>query len=305
MAVINVQNFHKSFGLFPAVKGVDLLLHQGELLGLIGPDGAGKTTLIRAICTLLSPDEGRIDVLDKNTVTQAACIRAQIGYMPQRFSLYQDLSVSQNLRFFADLFQVPEAVRQERLARLYDFSKLAPFKNRLAGDLSGGMKQKLALSCALIHTPRVLVLDEPTYGVDPISREEFWEILHMVKQEGTSVLVSTAYMDEADQCDRVALFFEGRIAATGSPAALKDGYPFPLYRLEARNLRNLRDYFKSMALTQSTHLFGDALHVSLEREPHADEWQHWKQDTDWNLQSWNAQSPTIEDVFLNLTRKSS
>jgi len=300
MAVIRVQDFYKSYGTVEAVKGISLSLEEGELMGVIGPDGAGKTTLMRAICTLLIPDQGKIDVLGYNSVTESAFIRAQIGYMPQRFSLYQDLTVAQNLRFFADLFQVSEAQRERNLNRLYNFSKLAPFKDRPAGDLSGGMKQKLALSCALIHTPSLLVLDEPTYGVDPISRQEFWGILHTLKTEGTSILISTAYMDEADQCDRVMLFFDGQVATTGSPGNLKEGYPHPLYRLEAEDLRTLRDYFEHSAIALSTQLFGDALHVSLERAPGEEEWQRWQQETGGNLQTWQIQPPSIEDVFLNL-----
>lgn len=305
MSVIRVENFHKSYGAVDAVKGIDLVHQPGELLGLIGPDGAGKTTLIRAICTLLCPDQGTIEVLGNNSVTASTAIRAQIGYMPQRFSLYQDLTVSQNLRFFADLFQVPQSDRKTHLARLYDFSKLGPFKNRLAGDLSGGMKQKLALSCALIHTPRLLILDEPTYGVDPISRQEFWEILQAIKGEGTSILVSTAYMDEADQCDRVILFFNGEIAASGTPAALKNSYPYPLFRLQARDPRALRDYLQKTKVAVATQLFGDALHVSLENQPGEKQWQQWQQESGGNLQSWEEQDPSIEDIFLNLIRQSS
>ncbi|MEZ4763313.1 MAG: ABC transporter ATP-binding protein [Calditrichia bacterium] len=212
MSAIEITNFSKSFGETRAVKNVSLSVKPGELFGLIGPDGAGKTTLMRAICTLLLPDDGQIQVRGMNTREAIADIRAILGYMPQRFSLYQDLSVEQNLRFFADLFNVPAEERAARMKRLYQFSRLGNFNKRLAGQLSGGMKQKLALSCALIHTPEILVLDEPTFGVDPVSRKEFWEILHEIRKEGTTILVSTAYMDEADQCERVALMFNGEFA---------------------------------------------------------------------------------------------
>lgn len=300
-AAIVVENFQKRFGEVEAVKGIDLTVGRGELFGLIGPDGAGKTTLMRAVCTLLNPDSGRILVSGMDTTTHTAAIRAILGYMPQRFSLYQDLSVEQNLRFFAELFQVPAGERQERLQQLYRFSRLQPFKKRLAGALSGGMKQKLALSCALIHTPEILVLDEPTFGVDPISRKEFWELLGEIQRQGTTILVSTAYMDEADLCQRVALCFGGRIVATGTPDHLRRGYRYPLYHIEAAEPRRLRDYFRAQPQVRSTQLFGDALHVSFTEEPTEAHWQDWQESSGAGLQAWTAQTPTIEDVFLDLT----
>ncbi len=300
MNAIEIKDFYKSYGTVDAVRGVSMEVKRGELFGLIGPDGAGKTTLLRAICTLLLPDRGSILVDGLNTTRDAARIRSILGYMPQRFSLYQDLSVEQNLRFFADLFQVPEKERLERLEQLYHFSRLGPFKKRFAGALSGGMKQKLALSCALIHTPAILVLDEPTYGVDPVSRQEFWDILRLIRQEGTAILVSTAYMDEADQCERVALFFKGRIAGIGAPEALKNRYRYPLYRLEAEDVRRLRDFFRSLPEVQSTQLFGDALHASFKQPPDSRQWSEWQAASSGNLTSWSPQPPTIEDIFLAL-----
>ncbi len=300
MPAIEVQNFKKSFENIRAVEGVSFNVEQGELFGLIGPDGAGKTTLMRAICTLLIPDEGRILVNDLDTSQHISQIRAQIGYMPQRFSLYQDLSVEQNLRFFAELFQVPTGEREKRLEQLYQFSKLGPFKKRLAGALSGGMKQKLALSCALIHTPDILVLDEPTYGVDPVSRQEFWEILRILQQEGTAILVSTAYMDEADQCDRVALFFKGNIEAMGTPDQLRNQYPHPLYRLQGKDVRELRKYFQHLPRVKTTQLFGDTLHVSFTETPSDRDWREWQEQSEGNLQDWAPQKPSIEDIFLDV-----
>ncbi len=177
MSEIDIRDFSKKFNAFSAVSGVNLSVNQGELYGLIGPDGAGKTTLMRVLCTLLLPSSGTIQIRGLDVTKNVPRIRAMLGYMPQRFSLYQDLSVEQNLFFFADLFEVTPQDRKNRLEQLYRFSRLEPFKKRRAGALSGGMKQKLALSCALIHTPEILVLDEPTYGVDPVSRQEFWDIL--------------------------------------------------------------------------------------------------------------------------------
>ena len=300
MSAIEITNFSKSFGETRAVKNVSLSVKPGELFGLIGPDGAGKTTLMRAICTLLLPDDGQIQVRGMNTREAIADIRAILGYMPQRFSLYQDLSVEQNLRFFADLFNVPAEERAARMKRLYQFSRLGNFNKRLAGQLSGGMKQKLALSCALIHTPEILVLDEPTFGVDPVSRQEFWEILHEIRKEGTTILVSTAYMDEADQCERVALMFNGEFAAIGSPKSLKSNYRYPLYRLDGKNLRELRAFFEEKTTVYATQMFGDALHVSFAENPVDADWQHWQSETGGNLSGWHTEKPSIEDVFLDL-----
>ncbi|MCB0268786.1 MAG: ABC transporter ATP-binding protein [Calditrichaeota bacterium] len=300
MSAIEITNFSKSFGETRAVKNVSLSVKPGELFGLIGPDGAGKTTLMRAICTLLLPDDGQIQVRGMNTREAIADIRAILGYMPQRFSLYQDLSVEQNLRFFADLFNVPAEERAARMKRLYQFSRLGNFNKRLAGQLSGGMKQKLALSCALIHTPEILVLDEPTFGVDPVSRQEFWEILHEIRKEGTTILVSTAYMDEADQCERVALMFNGEFAAIGSPKSLKSNYRYPLYRLDGKNLRELRAFFEEKTTVYATQMFGDALHVSFAENPADAEWQRWQSETGGNLSGWHTATPSIEDVFLDL-----
>jgi len=298
MKAIEITNFKKSYGSTEAVNGINFSVEKGELFGIIGPDGAGKTTLIRAICTLLAPDEGYIFVNKLDVIKNIAKIRSILGYMPQRFSLYQDLSVEQNLRFFADLFQVSVEERKERLKRLYQFSRLESFKNRKAAALSGGMKQKLALSCALIHTPDILVLDEPTFGVDPVSRQEFWQILHAIRKEGTTILVSTAYMDEAEQCDQVALFSQGKIVGLDTPKNLKKDYPYPIFKLLGTDLYQLQNLFKDYETVQFTQLFGDSLHVSFKTEPSNVNWENWKKESDQNLQSWKKHIPSIEDVFL-------
>ncbi len=304
MDTIVVNNFHKSYGKAEAVRGINFSVQRGELFGLIGPDGAGKTTLIRTICTLITPTEGTILVLGKDVTKNRIGIREIIGYMPQQFSLYPDLTVEQNLQFFADLFQVPIREKQKRLRQLYQFSKLAPFKNRRAANLSGGMQQKLALSCALIHTPEVLVLDEPTYGVDPLSRQEFWEILHLIQKEGTTILVSTAYMDEAEHCDRVTLFFKGKIVGLGTPDDLKQKYCFPLFKVQGQNLRSLQYFFKKVEEVRTTQMFGDVLHVSFSNSPNKEQWLRWQKATQGNLANWQIHQPTIEDIFLELMETS-
>ncbi|MFQ5583117.1 MAG: ABC transporter ATP-binding protein [Calditrichia bacterium] len=299
MNAIEIQNFSKSYGDVEAVKNVSLSIGKGELFGVIGPDGAGKTTLMRSVVTLLLPTAGSIVVNGLDVTKNTREIRSGIGYMPQRFSLYQDLTVEQNLGFFADIFQVPVEERAKRLDQLYRFSRLEPFKKRLAGALSGGMKQKLALSCALIHTPEILVLDEPTFGVDPVSRQEFWDILRSIRQEGTTIFVSTAYMDEADQCDRVALFNKGKILALDAPDALKHRFKCSLFRVASPNLRELREFFKSLEVVRNIQLFGDALHISFGEEPAKEDWNKWQSRSGYPFDEWEKILPSIEDVFLD------
>jgi ABC-2 type transport system ATP-binding protein len=300
MATIEINNFIKRYGAIEAVKGINLSIDKGGLFGLIGPDGAGKTTLMRSVCTLLLPDEGSIHVNGFDTKKDTMKIRSILGYMPQRFSLYQDLTVTQNLRFFADLFQVPPDEQKNRLAELYQFSRLEPFKTRLAGALSGGMKQKLALSCALIHTPEILVLDEPTFGVDPVSRDEFWDILYTIRDKGTTILVSTAYMDEANLCDQVALFFDGKIKTNDTPNNLKIKYKFPLFRIFATDLNSMINLFNSAKDVHTIQKFGDSLHISFLEYPDQTKWEEFKNKANGNLLSWEQIEPSIEDIFLDM-----
>ena len=221
---VSVNDLTKSYGAVQALRGVSFEVNEGEIYGLIGPDGAGKTTLFRILTTLLLADSGTATVLGLDVVRDFQQIRTLIGYMPGRFSLYQDLTVEENLRFFASVFGTTIEQNYPLIAPIY--SQIERFRTRRAGKLSGGMKQKLALSCALIHAPRVLFLDEPTTGVDPVSRREFWEMLSRLKHEyGLTILVSTPYMDEAALCDRIALIHEGRILRVGTPSTLSTGYP--------------------------------------------------------------------------------
>ena len=297
---IEIKDFSKKYGETEAVKNINLSVKKGELFGLVGPDGAGKTSLIRTICTLLVPDSGSVLVRGMDVSKHISEIRSILGYMPQRFSLYQDLTIEQNLKFFSDLFQVPEKDREIRKEQLFKFSRLKPFQKRQAGNLSGGMKQKLALSCALIHTPEILVLDEPTFGVDPVSRQEFWEILRIIQKEGVTILVSTAYMDEADQCDRIALFFDGNIKGVGTPGELRSKFNYPLYKLMGSDLHNLRASFKTFKEVHTTQLFGDSVHVSFNDQPSQQNWKEWQSTTNQNLTHWIKLEPSIEDVFLEL-----
>lgn len=225
MNIIQIENLVKNFGNLQALKGITLNVTQGDIYGLLGPDGAGKSTLIRILSTVLEPGAGKVMVCGKDVQTRYEQIKEQIGYMPQRFGLYEDLTVVENLDFFADIFGLSKQERQTRFQRFLGFSGLLPFQNRLAGNLSGGMKQKLGLACVLIHHPQLLLLDEPTNGVDPVSRREFWEILAEMKKEGLSIFVSTAYMDEATLCDHVFLMHEGKIIQSDTPQNIIGSFP--------------------------------------------------------------------------------
>ena len=225
MYSIEARGLRKNYSGENALAGADLLVRKGELFGLIGADGAGKTTFLRILATLIDADGGEARVLSHDVKSGMAAIRGLIGYMPQRFSLYEDLSVQENMLFFADIFCVAPEERLERIERLLKFSRLSLFRDRRAGALSGGMKQKLALSCALIHTPELLILDEPTTGVDPLSRREFWSILKELNQSGVTILTSTPYLDEAAFCDGIALFHRGRVLLSGAPPDLLKSPP--------------------------------------------------------------------------------
>ena len=262
MKPIRIEELQKAYGNVRALRGVSLDVGEGEIYGLIGPDGAGKTTLIRILVTLLKADAGRALVNGKDVSRDISFVRSNIGYMPQRFSLYRDLTVEENLHFFGDLFAVPRAEQSKRMERLYEFSKLKPFETRRAGALSGGMKQKLALSCTLMHEPGVIVLDEPTYGVDPVSRSDFWKILQALSTEGRSILVTTAYMDEAELCDHVGLIFEGEIMAQGEPAKLRGGYRHPLYVIKSDEVQLVYSALRREEGCTLCTLFGDGIHFT-------------------------------------------
>lgn len=233
-AAVEAEGLSKDHAGEKALKGISFEVPQGSLFGIIGADGAGKSTLLDILATLVDPDAGKARVLGHDLVRGFGDIRQDIGYMPQRFSLYQDLTVLENLDFFADIFSVSGGEKRSRMDRLLDFAALKQFGDRRAGALSGGMKQKLALACTLIHQPRLLLLDEPTVGVDPVARRDFWVLLKSLREQGYSLLVSTPYMDEAALCDRLLLLHQGRILAQGSPAGLLEAYPYRLFRVDRR-----------------------------------------------------------------------
>lgn len=303
--MVSVHDLTKTYnaGATRAVTSVSLDISRGELFGLIGPDGAGKTTLFRVLTTLLVPDSGfaRVDGLD--TVKDYRKIRNRVGYMPGRFSLYQDLSVEENLNFFATLFGTTVAENYDLIREIY--VQIEPFKKRRAGKLSGGMKQKLALCCALVHKPTVLFLDEPTTGVDPVSRKEFWEMLKRLKAQDITIMVSTPYMDEASLCDRIALIQGGTILALDTPDGIIGQYPEKLYAVRGEEIPRLLQELRGYENTLSCHSFGEHLHVSLRnnsREAIA-QMKEFLLAKGHKTVAISPVTPTIEDCFIRLLQR--
>ena len=260
--MIRIQGVRKAFGDLVAVDSPDLAVAAGEIYGLVGPDGAGKTTLMRLACGALSLDAGEIEIAGHPISSNPDRARAHIGYLPQRFSLYEDLTVQENLGFFAETRGLPRADRRSRFAEILTFVGLEAFPGRLAGRLSGGMKQKLGLAVALVHRPRVLLLDEPTTGVDPITRQDFWRlIIRLAAEEGVAVLVSTPYMDEAARCRRIGFMRDGRILVEGTPAAVRDRLAGRIVELVGQPLPDLRVHARSDPDVEDAQMFGDRLHL--------------------------------------------
>jgi ABC-2 type transport system ATP-binding protein len=266
MALIQVRGLHKRFGDVDAVQGVDLSIEGREIFGLIGPDGAGKSTLIRMLAGILEPTEGSITLLNIDVVHDYEDVRGAVGYMPQTFGLYGLLTVEENLRAVARIHGVRGAEFQQRIKRLYQFSGLGPFRDRRAAQLSGGMKQKLGLSCVLVHQPKILLLDEPTVGVDPISRREFWDILHSFSAQGTTILISTPYLEEAERCHRIAFLHEGRILETLDPRELRTRFPYATCDIYAPQIRGLLDRIQKHLNPPVAFLSGDHIHLICEKK---------------------------------------
>jgi ABC-2 type transport system ATP-binding protein len=298
--IVEVEGFAKSYGPVQAVRDLSFRVRRGEIFGMIGPDGAGKTTTLRTLATLLRPDRGVLTVDGHDVSTAFAAIRAIIGYMPQRFSLYPDLSIDQNLRFFAELFGVPRVEIPRRMERLYAFSRLAPFADRLSGRLSGGMKQKLALSCTLIHDPVLLVLDEPTTGVDPVSRNELWSILRELRTQGVSILVSTPYMDEAVYCDRMLIMYDGAELACGTPDELSALLPDAVYTLIEREFAMRPERFATIDGVRSVHSFGDTLHFVVDAALSEPALRSRIEQAAGRPVTMRRATASLEDIFIHL-----
>jgi ABC-2 type transport system ATP-binding protein len=264
MSAVAVHDLKRAYGTVEALKGLSFEVKEGEIFGIIGPDGAGKTTLFRILTTLLLADSGSATVDGNDVVREYKMIRRKIGYMPGRFSLYQDLTVEENLRIFASIFKTSIEENYDLIKDIYQ--QIEPFKNRKAGALSGGMKQKLALSCALIHKPVVLFLDEPTTGVDPVSRKEFWQMLKQLKQQGITILASTPYMDEAGLCDRIALIQDGRFLKIDTPAGIAAQYRNTLWSVQGNTMSQLLRDLKAYDDILTVFAFGNAHHVTMKPE---------------------------------------
>ena len=254
----------RRFGAVAAVQGIDLAVRRGEIFGLVGPDGAGKTTIMRMLAGVLRPDAGEIRLEGVDVVADPERAKPLLSYMPQRFGLYEDLTVAENIFFYATLFEVPASVRRDRSQELLAAAGLLPFRRRLAGQLSGGMKQKLGLVCALIHTPLVLLLDEPTTGVDPVSRRDFWGILYGLREQGVTILLSTAYMDEAERCSRLALLHAGTIRHCDTPARLKQAMPGALLAVVTANARGAHAALQGAPGVLGLLLMGDRVNVRVD-----------------------------------------
>jgi ABC-type multidrug transport system ATPase subunit len=300
--MIEIKELKKSFGPVQAVRGVNLEVNEGELFGVIGPDGAGKSTLFRILISLLLPDSGSVRLWGLDPVADYRSIRQMVGYMPGKFSLYQDLSVEENLRFFATVFGTTIEENYHLIKDIYQ--QIEPFKTRAAGKLSGGMKQKLALSCALIHKPKLLVLDEPTTGVDAASRSEFWDMLKKLRDYGITILVSTPYMDEASLCDRVALMQNGMLLDTASPKEIVARFTDKLFGVKGKPMFQLITRCRQFKGIQSVYPFGEEIHVTFaDGGDHRQELEEYLSSHDLEEVEIRQIAPNIEDRFIDLMRQ--
>jgi ABC-2 type transport system ATP-binding protein len=293
MIMVETRGLTRTFGALTAVDHLDLKVAKGEVFGLVGPDGAGKTTTLRMLCTLLHPTSGEAFVAGEDVGRKVDSVKDRIGYMAQKFGLYGDLTVEENMLFYADLFGVTRSVRDELMRKLLGMTRMEPFRSRPAAKLSGGMKQKLALMCTLLHKPEILFLDEPTNGVDPVSRRDFWIILNQLVRDGMTVLLTTAYLDEAERCHRVGLMDRGKLIVVDSPMALRESLPQRCVELFAEDLREVRGLVRKLPGVRSADLAGNALHVFLNPEYSI---------SDLKAQVPHAELreilPSLEDVFV-------
>ncbi|WOK05452.1 ABC transporter ATP-binding protein [Imperialibacter roseus] len=294
-----VKNLVKTYAHVEALKEISLNVKKGELFGVIGPDGAGKTSLFRIMSSLLLPDSGEVNVLGIDVTRDYASIRKKMGYMPGRFSLYLDLSIEENINLFASIYDTTLEENYDNIRYIY--SQIEPFRKRRAGALSGGMKQKLALCCALVHSPEILFLDEPTTGVDAVSRSEFWEILQMLKKRGMTILVSTPYMDEASLCDRVALMQDGRILSVDTPAKITDAYAYSLLAIKTNEKYNMLSSLRMLEQATLVYPFGENIHVVSDKGKLTSE-ELIKYLSAQGMENWEIVevAPDIEDCFIAL-----
>ncbi|HEY9073721.1 MAG TPA: ABC transporter ATP-binding protein [Desulfobaccales bacterium] len=301
---IRAQGLTKRFGALTAVDHLDLEVAHGEAFALVGPDAAGKTTTMRLLVGIMDPDEGKAEVLGFDTIGDSERLKEQIGYMPQRFGLYDDLTVAENITFYADIYRVDRTERDRRLPELLGFSNLTPFTGRLARDLSGGMRQKLGLVCALIHTPRLLFLDEPTFGVDPVSRREFWEILYRLLGGGLTIMLTTAYLDEAERAHRVGLIHQGRLLVVDTPKAIKSSFAGELLEARAADTRAARKVLEVHPLVQQCLAMGDRLMLTVaSRAQAAGPLAQALEQAGLTEVAITPAEPNLEDLFVQIVRR--
>lgn len=301
MSAIHTENLLRSFGELKAVDAINLDVAEGEIFGLVGPDGAGKTTTMRLLTAIMEPTSGEAWVAGHHSVREAEAIKEDIGYMSQRFGLYPDLTVLENIHFYADIYSVPRYGRDAKIEELLGFSNLTPFKKRQAGNLSGGMKQKLGLACALIHTPKVLFLDEPTNGVDPVSRRDFWRILYKLLRQKVTIFVSTAYLDEAERCNRIGLIHKGQLLAVGTPDEVKRLMRGSILEVRCTEPRRAAHTLQTHFPPDSIGLFGDRVHVVTSTpEKTLPELEVILARDDISVTSVREIEPSLEDVFVSV-----
>lgn len=302
-AIIQLRDMTRKFGSLTAVDHLNLEIAKGEIFGLVGPDGAGKTTTLRLLCGLIDPTEGQAIVSGYDVSKNVDAVKDQIGYMAQRFGLYADLTVEENMLFYADLFGVLGAERDALMTQLLKMTRMDRFRDRQAGRLSGGMKQKLALMCTLLHHPRILFLDEPTNGVDPVSRRDFWTILYQLVKDGLTVFVTTAYLDEAERCNRVGLMHCGKLIRCATPEALKTKMEERCYEVECEDQRAAKTILSSASSVVSAELAGDRLHVFLSPAGSLDDLSAVLAREGLKPAKFKQVVPSLEDVFIALIRK--
>jgi ABC-2 type transport system ATP-binding protein len=302
-SIIKIVHLHKSYGDIKAVNGINLHVNEGEMFGLVGPDGAGKTTTIRILCGLLKADSGSVEVLSSELNKKKKEIQNRIGYLSQKFSLYGDLSIDENIEFFADIHNVKDF--RNRRDELLSFTRLTPFRDRLAEKLSGGMKQKLALACSLIHKPKIIFLDEPTTGVDPVSRRDFWKILSDLQKEGITILMTTPYLDEAERCNRVAMMNNGEIIAVDTPQNIKASIHKQVIEIICSDIKNAYSVLKEKYDT-NVQIFGDRINLVVDDVKQAiDGLNSTFKKNNIQLISHRIITPSLENVFIHLVKKAS
>lgn len=300
---IKTENLTKAFGSNVAVDSLNMEVKKGELFGLVGPDGAGKTTIMRLLTAIMRPTSGEAWIGGHSILSEGETIKEKLGYMAQRFGLYEDLTVLENIHFYADIYGVLKKERPERIERLLNFSNLTPFTQRLAGNLSGGMKQKLGLACALVHTPEVLFLDEPTCGVDPVSRRDFWRILYDLLKEQITIFVSTAYLDEAERCTRIALIHKGNILMVDEPVRIRGSLDMPMIEITSSETRSVKEIVASISGVINVNMYGDRLHVALKAREIGPKVLETLRARGMVIEGEREVTPSLEDVFIARLKK--